>query len=252
MGKARFIIICALLVSLGVLSVVAVFQFWPEEAQSELLEEYRPILKQSRPMLLKKEDFRTLSPWQEYVTPYDAAVASRASSFATYKDAYKDAVSWVWVADSVLNGQDEKWLYPGVFLEFSPNMPANPVPGLCASDCEEQAYSLVSVLRSMGAPAEDVRVCVGLVESSDGSQGGHAWAEIRIDGSWVPLEATSGAYWDEDASQKRNRNGAPYMYYAAHTYPVVEVWGYFNDMFYLNTETQDGIAPAFWKLISHE
>ncbi len=220
----------------------------PEAAQDEPLEEYRPLLRR-QPLVLRKDDFRQLSPWQSFVTPLDPVVAAYAEALGSEQDAYRAAVSWTWVSDAVLHGSEEQWITPAAFIGLTPDMPTNPVEGM-ASDCEEQAYTLVSVMRAMGVPADSVRVVVGLVDAGSGEQGGHAWAELRSNGRWLQLESTSGPYWDEDATQLRARTGAPFAYYASHRYPVVEVWGYFNDLYYYNPDTKEGNAPALWKALS--
>jgi hypothetical protein len=220
----------------------------PREEQDEPLEEYRPLLRR-QPLVLKREDFRQLSPWQSFVTPLDPVVAAYAHALGTEQDAYAAALSWTWVSDTVLHGKEEQWIKPAVFIDMTPGMPTNPVSGM-ASDCEEQAYTLVSILRALGVPAEDVRVAVGLVDAGGGEQGGHAWVEIRYNGRWMQLEATSGPYWDEEGGQLMVRKGAPFGYYATHRYPVIEPWGYFNDIYYYNPDTKEGNAPALWKLLS--
>jgi len=209
--------------------------------------EYRPLLKQQRPMIYKKDDFKQLSPWQKFVTPDDPIVVNIASSLNSVQEVYSLAVTWTWVSDEVLHGQSEKWIMPHEFLSNTPSYPTNPVNGFVASDCEEQAYSLVSLLRSFGVPATDVRVVVGEI-MVEGETGGHAWAEVREGGQWLQLEATSGPYWDEETDQLVQRRGGGFRYYINHEYPVVEVWGYFNDMYYYNPEDDKGNAPQDWKM----
>jgi len=210
----------------------------------EPLEEYRPLLHGHR--LLDKEDFQQLSPWQAYVTPYAADVRTYVLQLSSAEDVYRAAVSWVWVSDAVLHGQDEYWMKPAAFIADTPSMPSNPT-GRMASDCEEQAYTLVSLLRALGVSADEVRVVVGAVECDPGQQSGHAWVEIWYKGAWMALEATSGPYWDEEGTRCRERQGAPYLYYLTHRYPVNEVWGYFNDRYYYHPETGEGTAPPSWK-----
>jgi len=212
--------------------------------QDDLLQQFRPILKK-HPMILKKEDFTHLSPWQKFVTPNDPAIMEIAKEIDTCEDAFSEAVSWIWVSDDILNGKDEKWLMPNEFIVATPSYPTNPIKGSIVSDCEEQAYSLVSLLRSLGVPASDVRVVVGLVDVGE-EQGGHAWVEIRYNEKWLSLEATSGSYWDSDNGKKISRKGASFNYYAKRKYPSVEVWGYFNDIFYHNPQTGEGNAPGTW------
>jgi transglutaminase-like putative cysteine protease len=205
-------------------------------------------LKRS-PLLLQKENFQQLSPYQAYVTPNDSAVQALASGTTSNQQAYSTAVQWVWVSDQTLNGVPEKWLYPHEFLTDTPSNENNPVPGHVASDCESQAYTLVSLLRAIGVSAQNVRVVVGQV-NFDGEIGGHAWVEINEGGGWFALEATSGPYWDDEESQLHESNGYPYGYYKTHTFPSLEIWGYFNDYYYYNPSTGQGNAPASWQTLS--
>jgi hypothetical protein len=196
-------------------------------------------------LLLQKENFQQLSPYQAYVTPNDSAVQALASG-STKQQAYSTAVQWVWVSDSTLNGTSEKWLTPHVFLSDTPSYPTNPAAGSAASDCEEQAYTLVSLLRAVGTSASDVRVVVGQV-NFNGEIGGHAWVEIYEGGRWFALDATSGPYWDDDDGRLYQSGGYPYYYYLTRTYPSLEVWGYFNDAYYYNPTTGQGNAPSSWR-----
>lgn len=66
---------------------------------------------------------------------------------------------------------------PHEFLSVTPNYPSNPLKGNAVSDCEEQANTLVSLLRAEGVSADKVRAVVGKVKSRDG-EGGHAWVEL--------------------------------------------------------------------------
>ena len=69
----------------------------------------------------------------------------------------------MWVSERTLNDVIEKWLTPHEFLVDTPDYPTNPVPGRVASDCSEQANTLVSVLRAIGVSPDKVRVVLGEV-----------------------------------------------------------------------------------------
>jgi len=216
-----------------------------DSSNNDSLENNDPLIKQQRPMIFKQDDFEQLSPWQTFVTPNNQYVIELAASLDSVQDVYSEAVSWTWVSDDVLHGQSEKWILPGEFISQTPSYDTNPVKGRIVSDCEEQAYTLVSLLRAFGVPASDVRVVVGKVMVG-GETGGHAWVELLEGGVWMQLEATTGPYWDENANELVLRRGGNFRYYLDHSYPVVEVWGYFNDMYYFNPTTGEGNAPQGW------
>ncbi|MEM2875118.1 MAG: transglutaminase domain-containing protein [Candidatus Hadarchaeales archaeon] len=200
-------------------------------------------------LVVLPENFENMSPWQSYVTPWAPAVRDLAWRLKSVEEAYMTAVGWVWVSDRVLHGVEERWLYPQEFLSESPFYPTNPVRGSEASDCESQAYTLVSVLRAMGMPPENVRVAVGKVQFGD-QIGGHAWAEIYVYDRWLQLEATSGPYWDDENRRLVDRRGIPCDYFGSCEYPALEVWAYFNDAYYYNTMTGEGNAPEHWHTFS--
>jgi len=189
------------------------------------------------------------SRYQLYVTPNDSAVSALAAQTKGAKDAYKAAVQWIWVSEQTLNHVPEKWLMPHEFLANTPNYPGNPVKGKVVSDCEEQANTLVSLLRAESIRPEDVRVVLGKVKFGD-EEGGHAWVELMSNGHWLALEPTSGPYWDDDAGKLVSSRGAPFNYYASHTYPVIQVWAYYNDVYYLDPRDNLGNAPASWRKVA--
>ena len=248
------IIAIAALIVVVVLVTSAYFFVWQggeaENQQiSNIKQKFLPrMLKRGR-LILQKENFQQLSPYQAYVTPNDSAVQALVSGITSNQQAYSTAVQWVWVSDQTLNGVSEKWLMPNEFLANTPTYPTNPVPGRVASDCESQAYTRVSLLRAIGVSAQNVRVVVGKVNFS-GEIGGHAWVEIYEGGSWFALEATSGPYWDDEEGQLHESNGYPYTYYKTHSFPSIEIWGYFNDLYYYNPSTGQGNAPASWRTLS--
>ncbi len=221
-----------------------------EEVTEELKSfKLRKLLKH-RDLVLQKENFTQISRYQKYVTPDDPVILSYIASnhIVSPKDAYHRAVNWIWVSDQTLNGKPELWLLPSVFIHDTPNYPTNPVPGNIVSDCESQAYTLVSILEAIGIPKENVRVVVGNVNFS-GVMGGHAWVQIYQNGSWMELEATSGPFWDDDDNKLVNNHGFPFNFFANHPYPVEEYWAFFNDRYYYNPNNgkQSPDLPLYWK-----
>ena len=151
------------------------------------------------------------------------------------RNAYTKAISWIWVSDLILHNKYEHWLLPAVFITGSPTDPDNPVPGNIVSDCEEQAYTLVSLLEIIGTSKDNVRVAVGKVEF-DGETGGHAWVQVYENGEWFELDGTSGPYWDDDENLLVESNGFPFSYFKTRPYPVQEYWAFFNDKYYYNPD----------------
>jgi hypothetical protein len=186
------------------------------------------------------------SRYQLYVTPDDAAVTSLADQVNGVRDAYETAVQWIWVSEQTLNHARERWLMPHEFLTGTPNYPSNPVRPNVVSDCEEQANTLVSLLRAEGVRAEDVRVVLGKVNFG-GQDGGHAWVELMHNGEWLPVEPSSGPYWDDEEGRLVPSTGVPFDYFSTHDYPQVEVWAYYNDYYYLDPRTGEGNAPTSWR-----
>ncbi len=189
------------------------------------------------------------SRYQLYVTPNDPAVRGLSTQTKGARDAYQTAVSWIWVSEQTLNHVPERWLMPHEFLANTPNYPSNPIKGKAVSDCEEQTNTLVSLLRAEGIRPEEVRVVLGKVKFGD-EEGGHAWVELMFNGHWLALEPTSGPYWDDEVRKLVTSRGAPFGYYASHTYPVIQVWAYYNDIYYLDPRDNSGNAPASWRKVA--
>jgi len=187
-------------------------------------------------------------PYQDYITPSDSAVVQLSDKVDGRIEAYNVAVGWVWVSDATLNKVTEKWLMPHTFLADTPYYPTNPAKPREASDCEEQANTLVSLLRAEGIEAENVRVVLGLV-NIEGTEGGHAWVEVYEDNRWLALEATTGPFYDDDSLRLRERRGLPYNFYRTHTYPSVEIWFYYNDVYYVDFIHSKQNAPSNWLII---
>lgn len=187
-----------------------------------------------------------VSYYQAFVTPGDSAVQTLASG-KQHQAIYQEAISWVWVPDIILHNQEERWLTPNFFLTKTPGMPTNPVSGKIASDCESQAYTLVSALRASGVSAEEVRVVTGKVNFGN-TTGGHAWVELydKNSQSWFQLEATSGNYYDTETNKLILSSGLPFEYFKTYQYPSVQIWTYFNDKYFWDNNRHQGTAPDSW------
>jgi len=209
----------------------------------------KKLLRQNRDLVFRKENFTQISNYQKYVTPNDPVVTQYlvSNSIATNQQAYSSAVQWIWVSDQILHNKPEHWMLPSAFIQDTPNDPDNPLPGSIVSDCESQAYTLVSILESIGISKTDVRVVVGEVNFS-GEIGGHAWVQIYQNNQWFELEPTSGPFWDEEDNKLVNNVGFPFNYFKTHPYPVVEYWAFFNDAFYYNPNNQvkSPDLPSYW------
>lgn len=199
---------------------------------------------------LQYENVTSTSNYQMYVTPDAEAVESYLEeNDLDYKyEIYDAALSWTWVSDETLNCEEEKWLTPTEFLEETPSYSSNPVYGEPASDCEEQANTLTSLLIASGEYNEStVRVAIGQVDFGDVS-GGHAWVEVYEDGEWFPLDPTDGPYYDDDSSEliPANSSKVDYYKYRDSTYPVAEIWYYYNDEYFIDLGMRSGNAPVSW------
>lgn len=220
----------------------------PEETKEAVREKIRElILKRT----ILKEDVpevprELISEYQLYVTPDDPAVQLLSKQIYGSEEAYATAVDWIWVSDQTLNHVAEKWLKPNEFLVDTPDYASNPVKGRIVSDCSEQANTLASLLRAEGVAPENVRVVLGKVDF-DGSIGGHAWVEIYEDDVWIPLEATSGPYYDDEKKQLIESESFPYTYFKFFPYPVLEVWVYYNDQYFFDVKSKKGNPPTSWK-----
>ncbi|MHC1753857.1 MAG: transglutaminase-like domain-containing protein [Methanosarcina sp.] len=190
------------------------------------------------------------SNYQIYVTPEAEAVNSylKENGLDDKYEVYKAALSWTWVSDETLNNAEEKWLTPTEFLEETPAYSSNPVYGEPASDCEEQANSLASLLIASEEYNEStVRVAVGKVDFGDIS-GGHAWVEVYENGEWFPLDPTDGPYYDDENSELMSADASEIDYdkYSNNIYPAVEIWYYYNNEYFIDLGTQIGNAPVSW------
>lgn len=221
------------------------YETLPEETKEAVKEKIRELKLKRTVLDVPEVPKELISKYQLYVTPDDPAVQSLSREVYGLKGAYATAVDWVWISDQTLNHIAEKWLKPHEFLLDTPGYASNPAKGRIASDCSEQANTLASLLRAEGIAPGNVRVVLGLVDF-DGSIGGHAWVEVYEGGVWVPLEATSGPYYDDERKQLVESEGLLYTYFKFFPYPVLDTWVYYNDQYFYDIETKKGNPPASW------
>jgi hypothetical protein len=201
------------------------------------------------PELLRRE-LQTQNPqsvgslYQAYVTPQNSEVVGLANGLSTPRQAYEESAGWLWVPERDLHGIIERWQYPDEFLANSTKYSTNPMMGTPAGDCEEQANTLVSILRAMGTPPENVRVAMGEATFGDHA-GGHVWVEILDGGRWLALDPSSGSYVDSSGEVVLSK-GIDYDYFRNRNFPVVELWEYYNDVYYLKFDDMSGNAPRGW------
>lgn len=97
------------------------------------------------------------------------------------------------------------WIYKTLKKDLSTNLStASQVLAKKIGDCTEHTILLLALLRASGIPARELS---GLIYMGDEFQafGYHAWAEVAIDGRWVPIDPS----WGENvASAAHLRLGA--------------------------------------------
>lgn len=186
------------------------------------------------------KDDETISPYLFYFLD-----TSSMPTTDTIQDAYDESSSIIYLSDKTLWGVNEKWITPNAVYDETPSTTTNPTQNV-VSDCEEHAITFVAMARQQNVPAENVRVATGYVEIGN-EKFGHAWAQIKLsDGTWMNVEPTSGSYIENNELIEHDALGL--YYYKDKTYPVVEIWGYFNDKYY--TDSTGMLAPEDWKIQS--
>ena len=185
------------------------------------------------------------SEYRSYVTPGADAIQALAGRAVSIEDAYEIANRWLYVPEQAFYGNADTWLSPSEFLTKTPAYTDNPLPGTPAGDCEEQANTLVSLLRAMGISPEEVRVVLGKV-ASGAIDRGHVWVEIYINNVWLPLDPSQGSYWDVGNNVLIRRQGLPFFHYESHPYPVPGITAYYNDIYYMEAGTLEGDFPELW------
>ena len=115
-----------------------------------------------------------------------------------------------------------------------PEYETKPVRGRGASDYEEQANTLASILRARGVKAEDVRVVLG---------------KVNFEGSIRACMGRSFRRWyvDDERGMLVESEGLPFADFKFFPYPVIERWVYYNDRYFFDLRTKEGNPPDSWK-----
>ncbi len=84
------------------------------------------------------------------------------------------------------------WVYRHIRKEFTPAM-SNALDTLKSrrGDCGEHAALFVALCRAAGVPAREV-AGLAYTDAGGGILGGHAWAEVHVDGRWMAMDPTFG------------------------------------------------------------
>ncbi|PJA47341.1 hypothetical protein CO172_01950 [Candidatus Uhrbacteria bacterium CG_4_9_14_3_um_filter_36_7] len=190
----------------------------------------------------------------DFIIPDDQSVISESKTYKSIDELYTFMQIQPWQSDTALFGCADKFQKPNYYLNTSPTLQSSAMCGYRVGDCEDQALTTVSLLIASGlVPEQNVRVAMGMVQS--GSRpweiGGHAWPEIYMDGHWFAMDPTMGSYCDENGKCTiLNENQLiNWDYFRYVNYPVVEYWGWSNDIYYYITSTGEGTSglPSFWK-----
>jgi hypothetical protein len=210
-------------------------------------DELRQYLTEKQELEQRETTTEIQSEYQLYVTPDADAVKDLADELESIQEIYDEALSWVWVSEEYLNGEQEYWFTPEEFLVETPDMKTNPSHGTPVSDCSEQANTLASLLLAYGLNDDNVRVVLGKV-NFNGQIGGHAWVEMYENGRWIPLEATAGAYYYEETDTVSEAMPLSYTYFTHHTFPAITIWYYYNNVYFMDNTGQEptGTYPDHW------
>ena len=74
-----------------------------------------------------------------------------------------------------------------------------------SGDCTEHALLFVTLARALGIPAREVS---GIYYADElGGFGGHAWAEVALDGKWVPVDPAWSQPWTDAAHIRMYTHG---------------------------------------------
>jgi hypothetical protein len=186
---------------------------------------------------LKELNIVEENPYYYYFMDTDGMPEARS-----LEEAYLEAAQIIYMTDNDLWGVPEKWVSPNIVFTETSTLNTN-IVNVPVSDCEEHAISFVAMARKLGIPAENVRVATGYIEMN-GEKYGHAWCQIKENNVWVNVEPTSGNYVENGVLYTSTPLGLDY--FEDKTYPVIEIWSYFNDEYYITNSNSN--APTDWDI----
>ena len=178
---------------------------------------------------------------QVFITPNDPVIKSLANRLHTPQLCYAESSKWVYFSDEELYNTLEHWDFPADFLLNTSSLPTNPT-NYPASDCEEKAFTLTSLLRCLDF---DARTCIGKLGSFDDGISGHAWVEVYDGSSWFQLDPSSTSL---NKSNLNQRNGLPYNFYHTYSdniYPVLAYSTCFNEKYFIDFTSSPLSPPSY-------
>ncbi len=177
---------------------------------------------------------QNINPFKRFVAINTTGVKLATANHSTVEKAYDYAASDViYMSDKFQYGVADKWISGETVISDTPK---NNIIKKKAGDCEDKAFLLVSMLRSLGVPPEEVRVGMGKV-LVNGATFGHAWVEIYKNGRWLPLESTSGSVYNEQYGIIVHNVPLPYEWFSTYKYPANTIYAYGNDVYFTSFVT---------------
>ncbi len=141
---------------------------------------------------------------EKYLQFYDLIdinenIKNKASELAKNKD------DTFLISVAIANWIQNEVKYDLSTVANNPNQKSTETFSLKTGVCKEITNLFVSMMRSLGVPARVVSgyaytTSEDVVKFVGDNWGGHAWAEIYIDGKWVPFDLTYNQYGYVDAS----------------------------------------------------
>jgi Transglutaminase-like superfamily len=130
----------------------------------------------------------------------ERAAALRATSTIDARDpairrAARDAISGA-RTDRQRVAALVSWVYTHISYVHADETVASTVLARTSGDCSEMSLLFVALARAAGIPARRVVGLAGTYVAGASAFGLHAWAEVALDGRWVPVDPT----WNEPAS----------------------------------------------------
>jgi hypothetical protein len=174
------------------------------------VKQYRTLAVNDPRVLITVDDPVVGAKVEEITTPYSTPGQTQYALFAYVRDEI----------EYTTEGNPKKWEYPRSFLQFKSDFWQLPRETIewGKGDCEDLAILMCTLLRAEGVGASHVRIVLGAVDFG-GGQSGHAWIELKMNGTWYVLETTC-------TSCNFVKKSDYYDYFSA------EVWGWFNDKEY--------------------
>ena len=113
------------------------------------------------------------------------------------------------------------WVYENITYEHTDDELASNVLATGVGDCSEKSLLFIALARAAGVPARRIVGLAFTYADREPAFGYHAWAEVELDGHWVPVDPT----WNQvvaDATHIRLAEGDSDQWHAAAG--KIELW----------------------------